>query len=76
MVAKDGNQVLFIVRDPKLVTKRLAAAVSSADAAMTTDVAAEYLHRVRFRPCRSVYELLSELDLVRQSWQVGIHPSE
>ncbi|KAG6623595.1 uncharacterized protein IUM83_01698 [Phytophthora cinnamomi] len=65
MVTKDGGRVLFLVRDPKLVTKRLAAAVSSPTAAVPTDLAAECLHRVRFRQCRSVYELLCELDRVQ-----------
>ncbi|KAG7386487.1 hypothetical protein PHYPSEUDO_015587 [Phytophthora pseudosyringae] len=69
LVAREGKQVLFLVRDPKGVTKRLAAAVSSPDAAMTTELAAECLHRVHFRKCRGVYELLCELDRVQQSWQ-------
>lgn len=72
LVASEEKQVLFLVRDPKLVTKRLAAAVSSPDTAMTTDLAAECLHRVRFRKCRSVYELLCELDRVQQSWPVCV----
>lgn len=71
MVATDGGRVLFLVRDPKLVTKRLAAAVSSPDAAVSTDLAAECLHRVRFRQCRGVYELLCELDRVEQVSSLG-----
>ncbi|KAL3670548.1 hypothetical protein V7S43_004862 [Phytophthora oleae] len=69
LVAREGKQVLFLVRDPKGVTKRLAAELSSPDAVVTTELAAECLHRVRFRQCRSVYELLCELDREQQSCQ-------
>ncbi|KAL4100222.1 hypothetical protein PRIC1_008016 [Phytophthora ramorum] len=71
MVTKEDREVLFLVLDSKMVTKRLAVAVSRPDAAMTTEAAAECLRRVRFRPCRSVYELLRELARVQQSWQEG-----
>ncbi|ETL36738.1 hypothetical protein, variant 9 [Phytophthora nicotianae] len=69
LVTREGKQVLFLVRDPKGVTKRLAVAVSSPNAAMTTELAAECLHRVRFRQCRCVYELLCELDHLQQNWE-------
>ncbi|KAG6971975.1 hypothetical protein JG688_00004220 [Phytophthora aleatoria] len=69
LVAREEKQVLFLVRDPNGVTKRLAAAVSSPDAAMTTELAAECLHRVRFRQCRDIYELLCALDHVQQCWE-------
>ncbi|KAF1777253.1 Sugar phosphate transporter domain [Phytophthora cactorum] len=72
LVAREEKQVLFLVRDPNGVTKRLAAAVSSPDAAMTTELAAECLHRVRFRQCRDIYELLCALDHVQQCWEVLI----
>ncbi|ETN06918.1 hypothetical protein, variant 3 [Phytophthora nicotianae INRA-310] len=72
LVTREGKQVLFLVRDPKGVTKRLAVAVSSPNAAMTTELAAECLHRVRFRQCRCVYELLCELDHLQQNWEVCI----
>eukprot|EP00644_Phytophthora_capsici_P017965 jgi/Phyca11/507132/fgenesh2_kg.PHYCAscaffold_25_\ len=71
LVAREGQQALFLVRDPKGVTKRLAAALSRPDAAITTELAAECLHRVHFRQRRSVYELLCELDQEQQSWQGG-----
>ncbi|KAG6966495.1 hypothetical protein JG687_00004814 [Phytophthora cactorum] len=69
LVAREEKQVLFLVRDPNGVTKRLAAAASSPDAAMTTELAAECLHRVRFRQCRDIYELLCALDHVQQCWE-------
>ncbi|ETI43263.1 hypothetical protein F443_11711 [Phytophthora nicotianae P1569] len=72
LVTREGKQVLFLVRDPKGVTKRLAVAVSSPNAAMTTELAAECLHRVRFRQCRCVFELLCELDHLQQNWEVCI----
>ncbi|CAI5744738.1 unnamed protein product [Peronospora destructor] len=67
-VTRGGKKVLFLVRDPKFVTKRLAVAVSSPAAAMTTEIAAECLHHVHFRQCRSIYEVLRELDHVEKSW--------
>ncbi|KAG3113099.1 hypothetical protein PI124_g10285 [Phytophthora idaei] len=69
LVAREEKQVLFLVRDPNGVTKRLAAAVSSPDAAMKTELAAECHHRVRFRQCRDIYELLCALDHVQQCWE-------
>ena len=84
-VTQEGKHVLFLVRDPKAVTKRLAVAVSSpattvtaaataggaaATAAMTTERAVKCLHQVHFRRCRSIYDLLRELDQVEQSWRV------
>uniref|UniRef100_A0AAV1TIR3 Kinesin motor domain-containing protein n=1 Tax=Peronospora matthiolae TaxID=2874970 RepID=A0AAV1TIR3_9STRA len=64
LVARAGKHVLFLVRDPKAVTKRLLFAVTGT-VSNTMDVAAEeVLHRVCFRQCRSVYELLQELDHV------------
>ncbi|CAI5700945.1 unnamed protein product [Peronospora effusa] len=66
-VTRGGKKVLFLVRDPKFVTKRLAVAVSDPAAAMTTEIAAKCLHQIHFRQCRSIYELLRELDHVEKS---------
>ncbi|CAH0473834.1 unnamed protein product [Peronospora belbahrii] len=68
-VTRDGKKVLFLVRDPKSVTKRLAVAVSNPAAAMSTEIAAKCLHHVHFCQCRSIYELLCELDHVEKSWR-------
>ncbi|CAH0491629.1 unnamed protein product [Peronospora farinosa] len=66
-VTRGGKKVLFLVRDPKFVTKKLAVAVSNPAAAMTTEIAAKCLHQIHFRQCRSIYELLRELDHVEKS---------
>ena len=71
LVARARKHVLFLVRDPKAVTKRLLFAVTGT-VSNTMDVAVEeVLHRVCFRQCRSVYELLQELDRVETRRQVG-----
>lgn len=68
-VAREGGRVLFVGGDAKRVTKRLAA-VSTRD--VGTDTAAQWLHCVRFRPSRSVYELLGELDRVQNGQQPAL----
>ncbi|KAI9914067.1 hypothetical protein PsorP6_006280 [Peronosclerospora sorghi] len=72
------KHVLFLARDPKLVTKRLAVAVMSPDAPMGPEFAVECLRRVHFRNCRSVYSLLCELNRIETDWRemrekLGIH---
>ncbi|KAG7389146.1 hypothetical protein PHYBOEH_007561 [Phytophthora boehmeriae] len=44
MIAKEGWQVLFLMSDSKMITKRLAAAVSRPEAGLSTESAAECLH--------------------------------
>ncbi|CAI5735122.1 unnamed protein product [Hyaloperonospora brassicae] len=69
LVARGGKHVLFLVRDPKAVTKRLLFAATGAAGNAIDVLAEELLHRISFRQCRSVYELLQELDRVERSWQ-------
>ncbi|TDH64717.1 hypothetical protein CCR75_002476 [Bremia lactucae] len=70
-VAKSEKDVFILVRDPKRMTKRLAAAMMSPDGMMTIESAAKCLHRVHFRQCKSIYELLCELDHIQQNWKHG-----
>ena len=70
LVARGGKHVLFLVRDPKAVTKILLFAATGTAGNAIDVLVEELLHRVSFRQCRSVYELLQELDCVERSWQV------
>lgn len=67
-VAREGGRVLFVGGDAKRVTRRLAASTRD----VGTDTAAQWLHCVRFRPSRSVYELLGELDRVQNGQQPAL----